>query len=51
MFLCKRLIPTGAGADCYAGRVGVAASHEINKLPAGRHSTEEAIFRPAGRTP
>jgi GNAT superfamily N-acetyltransferase len=51
LFLCKRLIPTGAGADCYAGRVGVAASHEINKLPAGRHSTEEAIFRPAGRTP
>jgi hypothetical protein len=43
-----RLIPVGGDDDWYARRVGVAAVREINKMPAGRPSAEEPIFRPAG---
>jgi hypothetical protein len=51
-------MPGGAGADRYArtpvGHLppgGVAIAHEINEIPAGRPSTDELIFRPAGITP
>jgi hypothetical protein len=47
----KGIIPVSAGADWYARRVGVAAAREINKIPAGRLSNEESIFRPAGIRP
>ncbi len=42
------VIPVSIYADWYACRVGVAAAREINTIPAGRHATEESIFRPAG---
>jgi prepilin-type N-terminal cleavage/methylation domain-containing protein len=42
------MIPIGVNAEWYARRVGVAAAREINKIPAGRPSTDGSTLRPAG---